>query len=73
MTQESILTIKQALAILAERWPDNPPALSTIQLWASRGLFPGAFRHANAWAIPHTALDGFERPKLGRPRKETGQ
>ena len=71
--QEQLLTLRQVEAILAERWPDNPPSHSTVKLWVTQGRFPGAFLHANVWAIPRTALDGFERPKLGRPRKESGE
>jgi len=68
---EELLTIRQVWAILVERWPDDPPAYSTVRRWVAQGLFPGAFIHplGNVWAIPRAALDNFERPTLGRPRK----
>jgi len=72
--QEQLLTIRQVEAILAERWPDDPPAHSTVKRWVAQGLFPGAFIHplGNVWAIPRAALNDFQRPQLGRPPKKEG-
>lgn len=50
----------------------NTP-ISTVRLWAMQGRFSGAklmeSPAGSYWAIPKTALDGFEIPKRGRPAK----
>jgi hypothetical protein len=47
--------------------------ISTVRLWANQGRFSGAeLKESPAgqyWAIPETALQGFEKPERGRPAK----
>jgi len=68
MTEE-LLSIKEMWTILGQRWTEDAPALSTVKQWARDGRFPGARIIGNSYVIPRAALDGFERPKRGRPRK----
>src|SRR5262249_15258890 len=50
---------------------------SSVRIWARQGRFPGAELHESQlwegsyWLIPESALDGFERRSVGRPRKGT--
>ena len=48
-------------------------AYSTVMLWIKQGRFPGAElveeSRGPVWYIPASALEKFERPKPGRPRK----
>jgi Helix-turn-helix domain len=45
----------------------------TVNVWCIKGRFPHAVREETprgpVWMIPEGDLKGFERPKLGRPRK----
>jgi excisionase family DNA binding protein len=47
---------------------------STVRLWCQQGRFPGAREEQTlrgpVWLIPEGALEGFVKPKRGRPRKE---
>lgn len=47
---------------------------ATVRNWCERGLLPGAEKVGEGrratWAIPEAALEGLERPKPGRPKKE---
>ena len=46
---------------------------STVNLWCRRGFFPNARSEETprgpVWLIPESDLEGFEPPKMGRPRK----
>jgi hypothetical protein len=45
----------------------------TVVSWLKRGLFPGAVQEDSPrgvyWLIPAVAVENFERPAMGRPRK----
>ncbi|HHX44542.1 MAG TPA: helix-turn-helix domain-containing protein [Chloroflexi bacterium] len=47
---------------------------TTVRRWCELGLLPGAERvgvkQRATWVIPEGALQGFEPPKPGRPKKE---
>jgi hypothetical protein len=65
---ETDLTTSQFAARL-----DPPVGQSTVRLWCTQGLIPGA-REENTprgkvWLIPASALEGFKRPKRGAPQK----
>jgi len=45
-------------------------AVPTVARWCRDGRFPNAFRVGRSWAIPATDLDGFERPRVGRPKPQ---
>jgi predicted DNA-binding transcriptional regulator AlpA len=46
---------------------------STVNLWCNQGKFPNAESveesRGPVWLIPETDLNGFEKPKAGRPPK----
>ena len=46
---------------------------TTVRNWCEAGLLLGAEKvglpYRSTWVIPDSALDGFEPPKLGRPKK----
>lgn len=46
-------------------------AQQTVRRWGEKGYLAGAQRigtgHRSAWVIPEDALEGFWRPKPGRP------
>lgn len=46
---------------------------ATVRNWCERGLLPGAQRIGEGpratWAIPESALEGFERPRRGRQKQ----
>ncbi len=46
---------------------------STVNLWCNQGRFPNAESveetRGAVWLIPETDLNGFEKPKAGRPPK----
>lgn len=60
-----MLTVKQ----VSERI-DVP--VSTVNLYCRQNLFPNAFKETSPageyWQIPETDLEGFEKPKRGRPK-----
>lgn len=47
----------------------------TVRLWCRRRLFKNACElptpRGPVWVIPITDLEGFEAPKLGRPKKKS--
>lgn len=47
------MTGPMSVTQVAERWA-RP--VSTIRYWCVRGVFPGAFRIGNRWAIPHASV-----------------
>ena len=49
-------------------------APNTVTQWCVQGRVPGAKRVSGVWLIPDTiTLDDIDRPKMGRPSKETQQ
>jgi hypothetical protein len=50
-------------------------AYPTVAKWLREGKVPGAFRqkigNMEIWLIPGDVLKDFERPKMGRPKKES--
>jgi hypothetical protein len=38
---------------VAQRWGKST---RLIRYWCAKGVFPGAFRIGNRWAIPHAAV-----------------
>ena len=42
---------------------------STVRLWCRQGRFPHAQQVGRDWVVPESDLTGFEKPKMGRPKK----
>jgi len=66
--EAKMLTVKEA----AERIGAGE---SSVRLWAKQGKFDGARQEetpfGSYWLIPDSALEGFDNPGRGRPRKQT--
>jgi excisionase family DNA binding protein len=49
-------------------------AIPTVRVWCRQGRFPHAIREETprgpVWRIPERDVASFERPPMGRPRKE---
>jgi len=46
-------------------------SIRTVQKWIHKDkIIPEAFKLGRDWVIPASALDGFEKPKRGRPAKD---
>jgi hypothetical protein len=69
---QKMVTTNEARAMLARRGVDVPYA--TLARWVLRGLFAGAKSietpRGNVWMIPASAIERFEKPKIGRPKEE---
>ncbi|QQS46463.1 MAG: hypothetical protein IPM66_21580 [Acidobacteriota bacterium] len=50
---------------------------TTVATWLRKGQVPGAMAQTigdfRVWMIPEDIVEGFERPKRGRPRRLKGQ
>ncbi|MBA3353487.1 MAG: helix-turn-helix domain-containing protein [Blastocatellia bacterium] len=45
-------------------------AAITVRKWLAAGRFPGARKaHPRLWLIPESDLEGFQRPRMGKPKR----
>lgn len=70
--KDKMLTTKQVQEALKER--GIPVAYSTIAYWVRTGKFKDAIQEETprgvVWYIPQMSVNKFEKPEMGRPRKD---